>query len=48
MGGEIAQNDEWRYNASLDWHLLQYPEHAGVQHLVRELNAVYRAEPALW
>ena len=30
MGGEIAQNDEWRYNASLDWHLLEYPEHAGV------------------
>jgi 1,4-alpha-glucan branching enzyme len=48
MGGEIAQNDEWRYNASVDWHLLEYPEHAGVQRLVRELNAVYRDQPALW
>jgi 1,4-alpha-glucan branching enzyme len=48
QGGEIAQNDEWRYNASVDWHLLQYAEHAGVQSLVRELNAVYRDEPALW
>ncbi len=48
MGGEIAQNDEWRYDTSVDWHLLAYPEHAGVQRLVRQLNAVYRAEPALW
>jgi len=48
MGGEIAQNDEWRYNASVDWHLLEYPEHAGVQRLVRELDAVYRDQPALW
>jgi 1,4-alpha-glucan branching enzyme len=48
MGGEIAQNDEWRHNASLDWHLLEYPEHAGVQRLVRDLNAVYRDEPAFW
>jgi 1,4-alpha-glucan branching enzyme len=48
MGGEIGQNDEWRHDGSVDWHLLEYPEHAGVQALVRELNAVYRAEPALW
>ena len=48
MGGEIAQNDEWRYNASVDWHLLEYPEHAGVQRLVAKLNAVYRDQPALW
>jgi 1,4-alpha-glucan branching enzyme len=48
MGGEIAQNDEWRHNGSIDWHLLDYPEHAGVQALVRALNTVYRAEPALW
>ena len=32
----------------MDWHLLGYPEHAGVQALVRALNTVYRAEPALW
>jgi 1,4-alpha-glucan branching enzyme len=48
MGGEIAQNDEWRCNGSIDWHLTQYPEHAGVQALVRKLNGVYRDEPALW
>ena len=48
MGGEIGQNDEWRHDASVDWHLLDYPEHAGVQAMVRELNNVYRQEPALW
>ena len=48
MGGEIAQNGEWRHDGSIDWHLLDYPEHAGVQALVRELNTVYRNEPALW
>jgi len=48
MGGEIGQNDEWQHDGSVDWHLLEYPEHAGVQKLVRALNAVYRREPALW
>src|SRR5664280_1873800 len=48
MGGEIAQNDEWHYDRSIDWHLLDHPEHAGMQALVRELNTVYRREPALW
>ncbi len=33
---------------SIDWHLLEQPEHSGVQALVRDLNARYRAEPALW
>ncbi len=48
MGGEIAQNDEWNHDRSVDWHLLGWPEHAGVQGLVRALNTVYRREPALW
>ncbi len=48
MGGEIGQNDEWRHDTSVDWHLLEYPEHAGVQATVRALNDVYRQEPALW
>ena len=48
MGGEIAQNDEWNHDTSVDWHLLGYPEHAAVQALVRALNTIYRAEPALW
>ena len=48
MGGEIGQNDEWRHDRSVDWHLLDHPEHAGVQAMVRALNTVYRREPALW
>ncbi|MBW3575400.1 MAG: 1,4-alpha-glucan branching protein GlgB [Actinobacteria bacterium] len=48
MGGEIAQSKEWNYDASVDWHLLQYAEHAGMRALVAELNRSYRAEPALW
>jgi 1,4-alpha-glucan branching enzyme len=48
MGGEFAQEREWQSDGSLDWHLLERPEHSGVQSLVRDLNAHYRAEPALW
>jgi 1,4-alpha-glucan branching enzyme len=48
MGGELAQPDEWSESRSLDWHLLEAPEHAGVQDLVRTLNRLYRDEPALW
>ncbi|MCW3041396.1 MAG: glgB [Solirubrobacterales bacterium] len=48
MGNEIAQEREWAHERSLDWHLLADGGHAGVQALVRELNRVYRATPALW
>jgi 1,4-alpha-glucan branching enzyme len=48
MGGELAQEAEWSHERSLDWHLLEQREHAGVQALVRDLNRVYREEPALW
>src|SRR5256885_17181478 len=48
MGCETAREQEWTHDRSLDWHLLEHPENAGVQQLVRELNRVYRAEPALW
>ena len=47
MGGEFAQEAEWNHDRSLDWHLLADPLHAGVQRLVRDLNHLYRAEPAL-
>jgi 1,4-alpha-glucan branching enzyme len=47
MGGEFAQGDEWNHDRSLDWHLLEHPEHRGVQNLVRDLNAAYRTIPAL-
>jgi 1,4-alpha-glucan branching enzyme len=48
MGGEIAQEREWSDERSLDWHLLEQREHAGIQALVRDLNRTYRDEPALW
>ncbi|MBW3651673.1 MAG: 1,4-alpha-glucan branching protein GlgB, partial [Actinobacteria bacterium] len=48
MGGELAQSAEWNHNSSLDWHLLEFPEHSGVQNLVRTLNREYRNQPALW
>jgi 1,4-alpha-glucan branching enzyme len=48
MGGELAQEDEWSEERSIDWHLLEQPENAGIQSLVRDLNRLYRAEPALY
>ncbi|HEY7208323.1 MAG TPA: 1,4-alpha-glucan branching protein GlgB [Gaiellaceae bacterium] len=48
MGGELAQWDEWNYDSSLHWHLLEYTEHQGVQTLVRDLNRLYRETGALW
>jgi 1,4-alpha-glucan branching enzyme len=48
MGGEFGQVREWSHDRSLDWHLLeQGPSHRGLQRLVRDLNRLYRAEPAL-
>jgi 1,4-alpha-glucan branching enzyme len=47
MGGEIGQWDEWNHDGSLDWHLLQYAPHEGIQRLIRDLNGLYRREPAL-
>ena len=48
MGCEFAQAREWNHDRSLDWHLLDDPLHAGMQRLVRDLNHLYRAEPALY
>ncbi|WP_018632599.1 1,4-alpha-glucan branching protein GlgB [Neomegalonema perideroedes] len=48
MGGEFAQRNEWNADRSLDWHLLGAPAHEGVRRLVRDLNLVYRATPALY
>jgi 1,4-alpha-glucan branching enzyme len=47
MGGEFAQDWEWNHDVGLDWQALEYPLHAGVQLLVRDLNRLYRATPAL-
>jgi len=48
MGGEFGQWQEWNHDRSLDWHLLQFPMHAGLRRLVQHLNHLYRKEPALW
>ncbi len=47
MGGELAQPAEWNHDAALDWPLLDQPMHRGMQRLVHDLNAAYRAHPAL-
>ena len=48
MGGEFGQWNEWYHEESLDWHLLEFPLHAGLQRWVRELNRTYRTEKALY
>lgn len=47
MGGEFAQFNEWHYEQSLDWHLLGFSGHRGVQNVVRTLNRLYAEEPSL-
>ena len=47
MGCEFGQFAEWKYDASLDWHLLDYPIHRGVQRLVADLNKLYVGDAAL-
>ncbi len=48
MGGEFGQGKEWNINASLDWHLLDLPQHKGIQKLIQQLNALYQKESALY
>jgi 1,4-alpha-glucan branching enzyme len=48
MGGEFGQRSEWQHDSSLDWHVLQYPLHAGMQRWVRELNRFYASAAALY
>ena len=45
MGSDFGQSAEWNYNKNLDWHLLQYPEHKGIQMVVRDLNKLYQEIP---
>ena len=47
MGDEIAQRHEWNHDRSLDWHLLEYAPHQGVQNLVHDLNNLYQKIAAL-
>jgi 1,4-alpha-glucan branching enzyme len=48
MGGELGEWSEWYHETSLDWNLLNYPFHAGLQRWVTDLNRVYKNEPALY
>lgn len=47
MGAEFAQRSEWYSEVALDWGLLEFPEHQGIQRLLTDLNGLYRREPAL-
>jgi 1,4-alpha-glucan branching enzyme len=47
MGGEFGQWHEWRHDFSLDWDLLWYPSHKGVQQMIDDLNRLYRSEKAM-
>jgi 1,4-alpha-glucan branching enzyme len=47
MGGEIGQGREWNHDGSIEWDLLEYPPHAGIQRWVRDLNRLYRETPAM-
>ncbi|NGM66760.1 1,4-alpha-glucan branching protein GlgB [Sphingobacterium sp. SGR-19] len=48
MGGEFGQTSEWNVNQSLDWHLTQFEPHRGIQQFVKDLNMLYRGQPALY
>jgi 1,4-alpha-glucan branching enzyme len=48
MGNEFAQSSEWNHDASLEWHLMNSPAHAGIYNWIKDLNALYRQEPALY
>jgi len=48
MGNEFGQTSEWNYRSELDWHLLQFPLHEGLQHCIRDLNRILKKSPALY
>lgn len=48
MGSEFAQTHEWDFRQSLDWHLLEFPLHRGMQTFVKKLNQLYKEETALY
>ncbi|MBD3161051.1 MAG: 1,4-alpha-glucan branching protein GlgB [Candidatus Eisenbacteria bacterium] len=47
MGGELGQINGWNHDVSLDWHLLDREANLGITHWIRDLNRLYRSEPAL-
>ncbi|MGW1453989.1 1,4-alpha-glucan branching protein GlgB [Salegentibacter agarivorans] len=48
QGCEFAQSEEWNFQTSLDWHLLEYDSHKGIQELIKALNQFYKSQPALY
>jgi 1,4-alpha-glucan branching enzyme len=48
MGAEFGQSEEWDFSKSLDWHLLEYAPHKGIQETVKALNKLYTSEPGLY
>ncbi|MEM9869420.1 MAG: alpha amylase C-terminal domain-containing protein, partial [Bacteroidota bacterium] len=48
MGGEFGQSSEWDFQNSLDWHLTQYDFHSGIQETIKDLNRLYKNNPALY
>ena len=48
MGGEFAQWNEWNFDAALQWELLEWDSHSGMQKLISDLNRLYRREPSLY
>jgi 1,4-alpha-glucan branching enzyme len=48
MGCEFGQSAEWDFEASLDWHLSEYPYHNGIKKLITDLNVLYKTHPALY
>jgi 1,4-alpha-glucan branching enzyme len=48
MGQEIGQREEWNHNTGLRWELLEFAPHRKLQALARELNRLYRENPALY
>jgi 1,4-alpha-glucan branching enzyme len=48
MGCEFGQGGEWNFNHSLDWYVLDYPQHQGIKAVVKDLNKLYTKHPALF
>jgi 1,4-alpha-glucan branching enzyme len=48
MGAEFGQGSEWDFSRSLEWYVLEYPNHKGIQEVVKALNKLYKSEPALY
>ncbi|GAB5527857.1 MAG: 1,4-alpha-glucan branching protein GlgB [Roseivirga sp.] len=48
MGGELGQTSEWKHDLSVEWHLLEQDAHKGVQQVTKDLNHLYKTEPALY